>query len=75
MFAYSDHSETYIFQFYIYNKEEGTFYELSMKFGKATAGIESELLPVNERSTKKERENEMLQEQLKIQHETIRSVS
>jgi hypothetical protein len=53
----------------------GPFFESSTKFGKATARIESELLPVNERSKKKERENEKLQEQLKIQHGTIRSIS
>jgi hypothetical protein len=53
----------------------GLFSESSTKFGKATARIESELLPVNERSKKKERENEKLQEELKIQHGTIRSIS
>jgi hypothetical protein len=38
------------------------FFEPSTKFGKATARIESESLTVNERSKKKERENEKLQE-------------
>ena len=55
--------------------DEGSVFESSTKFGKATARIESELLPVNGRAKKNERENEKLQEELKIQHGTVRSIS
>jgi len=65
MLAYSDHSKTLKkCQFHVKKKsgDEGSVFESSTKFGKATARIESELLPVNGRAKKNERENEKLQE-------------